>query len=142
MSLIGNIGRVAVAAATVGVAALGLATDASAVSGAPTLGYRYTTSGDGVKCVQHDINYVINTQNPSSPPPYRHLDEDGVWGPKTDADVRWFQSWYGNLDVDGVVGRKTGNALLYSGDPNWNGDPYSTGPGPCYWKLPSDNIMS
>lgn len=39
------------------------------------------------------------------------LDEDGIWGSKTTAAVKKFQSTYG-LDVDGIVGQATWNELV------------------------------
>ncbi|TVZ96409.1 putative peptidoglycan binding protein [Streptomyces sp. BK340] len=129
--------KASVALAIAGASVLGATAGASADPNASLLGYRHTTYGKGVQCVQHNINYVIAHHNLSGPsaPPYTHLDEDSQWGPKTDADVRWYQKWRGGLEVDGVVGNATGTDLLNDGDPDVNGDPWG-GPRECYWAMP------
>lgn len=70
--------------------------------------------GTGVKCVQMAVNAARNTQ--------AGIAEDGIWGPATEAAVRKFQernyydypdgSGYERLVADGIVGRKTGTAML------------------------------
>lgn len=127
----------ALALVMTGACVLGATSSAGADPNAPYIGYGYTTSGDGVWCVQYNLNWIIAHHSFSSAdaPPYRTLSQDGRWGPRTDANVRWFQRWYGDLGVDGVVGNGTGTALLVSGDLDYNGDPWK-GPGYCYWKMP------
>ncbi len=71
------------------------------------------SEGGAVRGVQNEIN-----ARDSSGDPARLLQVDGVFGPKTDAKVRSFQSASGEfglkppLVVDGVVGPLTWNALV------------------------------
>ncbi|MFD5815705.1 peptidoglycan-binding protein [Streptomyces sp. NPDC127038] len=115
-----------------GAAVLGVAGGASADPGVGNIGSGYTTSGAGVWCVQHNLNYIISHQ--SGNPPYRNLSEDSTWGPQTAADVRWYQASV-NLQADGVVGQQTGTSLILNGDKYYNGDTWN-GPGYCYYKMP------
>ncbi|GHI06273.1 hypothetical protein AQI88_36360 [Streptomyces cellostaticus] len=121
-------------------AVLGSTSTASANPNAPYLGYGHVTSGAGVWCVQHDINYLVNSLYAqgtiTTPPPYRTLDEDSAWGPRTDANVRWFQKMVG-VDQDGVVGPATGSRLLTYGDQYYNGSSMS-GHGYCWTYIPGD----
>lgn len=59
---------------------------------------RKGSSGKRVKALQQGLNRTF--------PDYSHLSTDGLFGPRTDAVVRAFQSRAG-LHVDGVVGPKT-----------------------------------
>ncbi|MDY6937126.1 MAG: peptidoglycan-binding protein [Cyanobacteriota bacterium] len=65
---------------------------------------RQGSTGEDVKHVQNSLNDI-----------YHHLDDlklqvDGIFGPKTEAAVKKFQSDYG-LVVDGIVGLRTWNRL-------------------------------
>ncbi|MFE2141227.1 peptidoglycan-binding protein [Streptomyces sp. NPDC059456] len=140
MSIGTRLVRNAAALAVAGVVVLGTASAASAAPGAPYLGYGHTTSGNGVWCVQHNINFLVNQLYAqgtiTTPPPYRTLAEDRAWGPKTDANVRWFQKMV-RVDQDGVVGPATGSRLLTLGDQGYNGSSLS-GRGYCWNYLPGD----
>ncbi|MGW5284458.1 peptidoglycan-binding domain-containing protein [Streptomyces collinus] len=131
----------AAALAMAGMVVLGTAGVASAAPGAPYLGYGYATSGNGVWCVQHSINYLVNQLYAqgtiTTPPPYRTLAEDSAWGPKTDANVRWFQKMV-QVGQDGVVGPATGSRLLTLGDQDFNGSPLSGSHGYCWYYIPGD----
>ena len=63
---------------------------------------RRGSSGSKVKALQHALNAR----------PYIQLDEDGQFGPNTEAAVKAFQRRV-RLDADGIVGPKT-DALLWS----------------------------
>ncbi|MFD5815704.1 peptidoglycan-binding protein [Streptomyces sp. NPDC127038] len=125
---------------TIATALLGVTGSASASPDASTIGYGHTTSGAGVWCVQHSINYFLDNNGSAwrSSAPYWSLDEDSHWGAKTEAMVRWFQSRM-NLEPDGVVGPATGHVILVYGQPYYNGTPWN-GPGYCYWQVPSDSM--
>ncbi|WP_331721334.1 peptidoglycan-binding domain-containing protein [Streptomyces sp. NBC_00212] len=84
---------------------------ASAQQGVAKIGYGPTTSGAGVWCVQHNLNFFIRSGKISSAPPYGILDEDSQWGAKTEATVKWFQQDLG-ASPDGVVGPQTGSLFL------------------------------
>ncbi|MCX5392097.1 peptidoglycan-binding protein [Streptomyces sp. NBC_00094] len=114
---------------SLGVAALvvgGTSGTAGAVEGAGYVGYGYTTSGGAVWCAQTLVNDAARKAGRAQ------IAEDGQWGPKTDAQIRWYQQWTGS-EVDGIVGPETGNLLLFFGDKDYGGE-Y----GHCYWYLPSD----
>lgn len=68
----------------------------------PVLRKGEDVSPPGVTRLQTMLNFVG-----SSP----QLVEDGIFGPRTDASVRQFQSNEG-LAVDGIVGKNTWTALL------------------------------
>ena len=61
---------------------------------------RMGSRGDAVKLLQHRLNLVGYS-----------LDEDGIWGTKTDNTVRVYQKKAG-LEVDGVVGPLTQEKLI------------------------------
>ncbi|MFF2845025.1 peptidoglycan-binding protein [Streptomyces sp. NPDC058001] len=113
--------RAALSAAAVAAATLGLtgitAGTADARVGAPVL--NTGSSGSGVWCVQR----IINRNYPGS------LTEDSKYGSYTKAWVKYFQERHGltGSNADGIVGQKTGNALLKS----VGGDSY------CYKYLPT-----
>ncbi|MEU9991760.1 peptidoglycan-binding domain-containing protein [Streptomyces sp. NPDC048045] len=77
------------------------------------------SSGHGVWCVQR----IVNRNYPGA------LTEDSKYGSYTKAWVKYFQEHHGltGRNADGIVGRKTGNALLKS----IGGDRY------CYKYLPT-----
>ncbi|MEU6864832.1 peptidoglycan-binding domain-containing protein [Streptomyces sp. NPDC046876] len=116
--------RAGVLAATAALAAAGLAGTAQASTGASYVGRGYAEQGDGVWCVQHLANDLARQRGRAT------VKEDGYWGPKTEAQVRWFQGQF-SLNADGIVGPKTGDHLLLWG--NW---PYG-GNGDCMSKIPS-----
>ncbi len=62
--------------------------------------------GDPVKIVQYYLSFIGFFDDRLS-----QVDVDGIFGPKTEAAVRAFQSVYG-LTVDGIVGRNTWNTML------------------------------
>ncbi|MFE2099820.1 peptidoglycan-binding protein [Streptomyces sp. BK340] len=129
------------ALALAGASVLGVTSTASADPNVGNLSYG--DSGEGVRCAQHDLNYVVAHHNYLSgrgEPPYSRIDEDGDWGRQTDAMVRWFQKVEG-LDADGIIGKMTGSYLLSAGDESYNGDMWN-GPGYCYWKLPGRFVGS
>ncbi|MEV4739426.1 peptidoglycan-binding domain-containing protein [Streptomyces sp. NPDC049555] len=116
----------------VGTAALvagGLGGTANAAEGAGYVGYGHTTSGSAVWCVQHQVNSIAAKVGRAQ------VAEDGKWGPRTDAQVRWYQSWVG-LDSDGVVGPRTGDYLLAYGDQYYGGLN-----GYCTSLIPSDSSL-
>ncbi|KPI15501.1 Peptidoglycan-binding domain 1 protein [Actinobacteria bacterium OV450] len=82
------------------------------------------------------VNQLYAQGTITTPPPYRTLAEDRAWGPKTDANVRWFQKMV-RVDQDGVVGPATGSRLLTLGDQGYNGSSLS-GRGYCWNYLPGD----
>src|SRR5207247_5576272 len=73
---------------------------ASAATGAPYV--RYGDSGRAAWCVQVGLDALDN--------PDLYVAEDGQFGAKTLAAVKELQRIYG-LQVDGVVGPRTGQAL-------------------------------
>ncbi|MEU1376769.1 peptidoglycan-binding domain-containing protein [Streptomyces triculaminicus] len=117
--------RAGVVLGTVAMAAGATMGSASAAEGVGYIGTD-TTSGSGVWCVQHLANDVARKAGHAT------VDEDGKWGPKTKAQVVWFQDRLG-LKKDGIVGPETGDYLLYFGDQYYGG----TG-GYCNAKMPSD----
>ncbi|MEU9045961.1 MULTISPECIES: peptidoglycan-binding domain-containing protein [unclassified Kitasatospora] len=140
MSMVARIGKGAVALAMAGASVLGVTGSASAAPGASYIGPGYATSGAGVWCVQHSINYFLANNGSAyrASAPYWSLDEDSQWGPKTEAEVRWFQAHWG-YDQDGIVGPTTGFQILVYGEPKFSGTPWN-GPGYCYWQVPSDHM--
>ncbi|MFE9574581.1 peptidoglycan-binding protein [Streptomyces sp. NPDC006692] len=91
---------------------------AQANTNAGYIGYGYSNNTHAVWCVQQLTNSYAKWGGGRALIP-----EDGVWGPQTYDQLRWFQShWPQLLDADGVVGPKTGNVLLYaSGDTVYGG---------------------
>ncbi|MFI6641816.1 peptidoglycan-binding protein [Streptomyces sp. NPDC050504] len=136
MRITSKLAKGAAAFALAGAALLGTAGTASANPSAPNIGYGRVTSGPAVWCVQHDLNWYIKNAGYPSDPPYGTIPEDGVWGPKTEATVRWYQRRWNSID-DGVVGPWTGHLLLAYTDDYYNGT-YSGGPGYCWKYLPGD----
>ncbi|MEV7596361.1 hypothetical protein AB0O91_03120 [Kitasatospora sp. NPDC089797] len=118
-----TLGRAAAALAAAGAALLGLAGTASASQSAPTLGDGYANNTHAVWCVQHNLNYFLNTTHLSDHP--AQLAEDGAWGPQTKAAVQWLQAHTflsgRSLLPDGYVGQLTGNAIISDGDPYYVG---------------------
>ncbi|MFE9451811.1 peptidoglycan-binding protein [Streptomyces sp. NPDC006739] len=82
------------------------------------IGPGQTNNSHGVWCVQAAIN--------ASPVPTPILDEDGAYGPKTEAAIKAFQQYY-HLSVDGIVGPGTGDKI-------WKWDGYSSY---CYTYVPT-----
>ncbi|MGW2787366.1 peptidoglycan-binding domain-containing protein [Streptomyces populi] len=87
---------------------LGLGTTTThADPGIPNVGYGYP-NGKSVACVQFFINNYLGMR----------LDEDGKFGPKTEAGVRALQEYSNRnwatqlLTVDGVFGKATGEVVL------------------------------
>ncbi|WP_377272377.1 peptidoglycan-binding protein [Peterkaempfera sp. SMS 1(5)a] len=119
-------------AALAGAALLALTGTAHASLDAPYIGSGYSTNTHAVWCVQHDINYYL-THGAHVTNKIAALAEDGVWGAKTEAGVRWFQGQLSETP-DGVVGALTGSDLLMEGDPYYNGSP--TAPGYCDQYIP------
>ncbi|MGA5818330.1 peptidoglycan-binding domain-containing protein [Kitasatospora sp. NPDC094028] len=117
------------------VAVAGLALSTAALTGtaqasttAPWLGYGYTTSGDGVKCVQHLVNDYRRAAG------LVDITEDSQWGPQTDDAVRNFQQVIlGSSQADGIVGPATGSKLL---NYDWN-DPAAGPNGYCQPFVPT-----
>ncbi|GHI06272.1 hypothetical protein AQI88_36355 [Streptomyces cellostaticus] len=136
MSLTTKLAKTGTALVLAGAAVLGTTSTASANPNAPYLGYGHVTSGAGVWCIQHDINWYIAHGGYPSDPPYGQIAEDGVWGQQTDATVRWYQRRY-NMDDDGVVGPGTGHYLLNYTDDYYNGTYYG-GHGYCWNYIPGD----
>lgn len=64
---------------------------------------------ENVKAVQHQLN----NQGDDLQPECTVGEEDGFFGPKTLAAVKYYQSFWG-LQVDGIVGRNTWNMLMYN----------------------------
>ncbi|MFD9092170.1 hypothetical protein [Streptomyces collinus] len=142
MSIKHKIAKGAVALALTGASVLGVAGSADASSGAAWLGYGHTTSGSGVWCVQHNLNYMIDSHawaDDYPDPPYGKIAEDSVWGRRTDATVRWLQGWLTFETPDGVVGPNTGSVLISNGDPKYVGT-WNTGHGYCWDRLPGDYL--
>jgi len=144
MSIKNRIAKSAVALTVAGVSVLGMSGTASASSNAPWLGYGYTTSGSGVWCVQHNLNYLIKEEQGDwdswgiSSPPYGVIAEDGVWGNQTYQTVKWLQSWLAPDQIDGIVGPNTGSVLISNGDPYYVGSYGNSSHGYCWDHLPGD----
>ncbi|MGW3205999.1 peptidoglycan-binding domain-containing protein [Streptomyces sp. NPDC001135] len=116
MSLKSKIVKGGMVAAMTGAALIGVATSASASTGASDIGSGYPNSGAAVWCVQHNINYWLHTSGSDAP----QIAEDSAFGPATRAAIKEFQGEMG-LTQDGVVGRQTGNAIMSHGDPYYTG---------------------
>jgi zinc D-Ala-D-Ala carboxypeptidase len=111
-----------VLAATIAVTGASMA---QARVGAPYL-YVGGPTGNGVKCVQFEINYHYGV----------NIAVDGVFGPVTKSYVQRIQA-ENRLVQDGVVGPKTGdpiyNGLVIAAH---NGHPQNFN---CYYNLPTSN---
>ncbi|KQX52984.1 MULTISPECIES: hypothetical protein [unclassified Streptomyces] len=95
--------RAALLTSSAAVALVGLAGTATAATSAPYLAYG--SQGDGVRCVQAAVNW-------SHVAPTR-LEEDGIWGDRTQSGVVTFQTAkLGGAQADGVVGPDTGDKML------------------------------
>ncbi|MBT2470251.1 hypothetical protein J7E97_20825 [Streptomyces sp. ISL-66] len=106
---------------------------ASASTTAPYIGNGYTNNTHAVWCVQHMINYAIDRGRYWG---VAKVAEDGVWGPKTRQAVVGVQNGTGgSLNPDGIVGPKTGDMLMFEGDPYYSGR--SAGDGYCHTYLPT-----
>ncbi|GHH80842.1 peptidoglycan-binding domain-containing protein [Kitasatospora indigofera] len=103
---------------------------AGASSGAAWIGDGYPNTPQGVWCVQHLANHVARQQGRAT------VAEDKLWGPRTKAQVQWFQSFVG-VTPDGIVGPFTGDNLLYRGDPGYGGTS-----GSCFAHIPSDSGLT
>ncbi|WP_236653683.1 peptidoglycan-binding domain-containing protein [Streptacidiphilus melanogenes] len=119
---------------TMGAAALALAASAVGAHASTTaswIGDGYPNNTHGVWCVQHSLNYFQRTVGPAMKYQIPVIAEDGIWGPQTKRAVVLFQEdmAVGNLQADGVVGPKTGDALIETGDQYYNGynGEYATG---------------
>ncbi|MFF9851040.1 peptidoglycan-binding domain-containing protein [Streptomyces litmocidini] len=112
---------------------------AQARTGAPYIGDGYANGKDAVWCVQHSLNFNFADEARSFPYRTHHaqITEDGYWGPQTKEALVWFQQQRHNLVADGIVGRETGDYLLFNGDPWYNGT-YPNTSGWCYNFLPSN----
>ncbi|OAR23044.1 hypothetical protein A8W25_26340 [Streptomyces sp. ERV7] len=120
--------RAAVVGAAAALAVSGLAGTAQARAGAPYIGDGYANNTNAVWCVQHIINNWKASWGPGAP----QIAQDGVWGPQTRQAVIDFQNAFTSNQADGVVGPRTGYALL-TNDPK---DGYA-GHGYCYTYIPS-----
>ncbi|PKT68579.1 hypothetical protein CW362_34370 [Streptomyces populi] len=116
MSFKSTIVKGGMAAVMAGAALMGVATSAGASTGASYIGSGYPNSGAAVWCVQHNINYWLVTSGSDAPT----TGEDSKFGPATKAAIKEFQGEMG-LPQDGVVGPKTGNAIMSHGDPYYTG---------------------
>ncbi|WP_406061826.1 peptidoglycan-binding protein [Streptomyces sp. NBC_01077] len=104
--------RTAVVAATTALAALTLAGSAEAQRGVGYVGYGQTNNWNAVMCVQQNINNAIAYYGI----PHPYISEDGSFGPETDEAVRYMQNgWFGPSGADGIVGPRTGDAILKYG---------------------------
>ncbi|MDX2560756.1 peptidoglycan-binding domain-containing protein [Streptomyces sp. TX20-6-3] len=128
--IISKMGLVAAAAALLVGSTMG--STAQAATNARYIGYGYANTKDGVRCVQHSLNYIFSHMNIY----HRQIAEDGLFGPETEEAIRYFQTHdtFDETVPDGVVGPKTGDGLQVWGDPNWNG---GWSRGYCYWHLPT-----
>lgn len=106
-----------IAAGMAAAALLGTTTAASANTGASYIGPGYPNVGGAVWCVQHNINYWLYESGSDAP----QIGEDSQFGPATEAAIKEFQGEMG-LPQDGIVGPRTGNALMSHGDPYYTGD--------------------
>ncbi len=80
--------------------------------------FKQGASSTCVTYIQRMLN-GINAEYRFSRDPF--LATDGIFGPKTDAQMRAFQKWYPSLVVDGIIGPKTWDALcLYAGQSSFN----------------------
>jgi peptidoglycan hydrolase-like protein with peptidoglycan-binding domain len=92
-------------ATALGMAAAILAASAGAANAspsAPLLGPKHTIRGDGVSCVQQAYNYAAGT----------NLAVDGQYGQQTYEATKNLQRLF-KLQVDGVVGKQTGDAIEF-----------------------------
>ncbi|MEV8588327.1 peptidoglycan-binding domain-containing protein [Streptomyces sp. NPDC051180] len=106
---------------------------ASASTGASYIGNGYPNGTTAVRCVQHLINYAIDRGRYWG---VAKVAEDGIWGPKTrQAVIDVQRGTGGSLSVDGIVGPRTGDMLMFEGDPEWSGG--GAGKGPCYSYVPT-----
>ncbi|WP_405771794.1 peptidoglycan-binding protein [Streptomyces sp. NBC_01538] len=106
---------------------------ASASTTASYIGNGYPNSTNAVKCVQRLINYAIDRGRYWG---VAKVVEDGAWGPKTRQAVIDVQRGTGGaLTPDGIVGPKTGDMLMFEGDPDWSGG--AEGDGPCHAYVPT-----
>ncbi len=121
--------KAGLALGTAALVAGGLGGTANAAEGVGYIGYGNTTRGDGVWCVQHQVNSFAAKVGRGQ------IAEDGQWGPNTKNQIVWFQDWMG-LGKDGIVGPETGNKLLRYGDQYYGGlNGYCTGKIPSDWRL-------
>ncbi|WP_406836599.1 peptidoglycan-binding protein [Streptomyces sp. AHU1] len=103
--------RVGAAAAVAAFAVFGLQGVAQANPDAPNVGYGYRNHPSAVVCVQKFYNHYL--AGPAL------IATDGKFGRETYAATRRLQQWVNqtykgqySLDVDGVVGKRTGDALI------------------------------
>ncbi|MER6097487.1 peptidoglycan-binding domain-containing protein [Streptomyces sp. NPDC001728] len=95
--------RAALLTSSVALAVVSLAGTASAVPSAPYVAYG--DQGDGVRCVQAAVVWSHTSS--------ARLEEDGIWGDRTQAGVLDFQrAKLGSSQADGVVGPNTGDKML------------------------------
>ncbi|WP_329611789.1 peptidoglycan-binding domain-containing protein [Kitasatospora herbaricolor] len=117
------------ASAVAGAAALAAALSTGAAHASSSAGYigdGYANGSKAVWCVQHLANVVAQQNGRAT------VAEDSVWGPRTKAQVQWFQSFVG-VKSDGIVGPFTGDNLLYRGDSHGGTS------GDCFPYVPSDS---
>jgi hypothetical protein len=123
VSLKSRIARAATATAVAGASLFTLAGPASASPSAPSLGDGYDNNTHAVWCVQHNMNAYLKVSTDAGHP--APVGEDGIWGPQTKAAVQWFQARSimdgQKLQVDGIVGPLTGDAIVLAGDPYYVG---------------------
>lgn len=106
---------------------------ASASTTAPYIGNGYANNTHAVWCVQRMINYAIDRGRYWG---VAKVAEDGVWGTKTRQAVVDVQKGTGGaLTPDGIVGPKTGDMLMFEGDPYYSGG--SAGNGYCHTYVPT-----
>ncbi|GGY65431.1 peptidoglycan-binding domain-containing protein [Streptomyces omiyaensis] len=106
---------------------------ASASTTAAYIGNGYPNNTHGVWCVQRMINYAIDRGRYWG---VAKVAEDGVWGPKTRQAVIDVQKGTGGfLTPDGVVGPRTGDMLMFEGDPYYSGG--GAGNGYCHAYVPT-----
>nr|WP_223243259.1 peptidoglycan-binding domain-containing protein [Streptomyces sp. CBMA123] len=81
--------------------------------------------GPAVSCVQAFLNGVGLGHK---------IAVDGDFGPDTESTVEDFQRAHGGLDIDGIVGPRTGTALWNS---YWQINPLGTAMNYCYDYIPT-----